>query len=138
MMKCISNSVFFIGVLACSAVLNAADSVEKAVPSSAKAERPNILLIVADDLGFSDLGAFGGEIETPNLDALATSGIRLTNFYAAPNCSPTRSMLLTGQDNHRVGMGAMAEALTSTSELERGSHAEVEELAVAQAAIRML
>lgn len=113
MMKCISNSVFFIGVLACSAVLNAADSVEKAVPSSAKAERPNILLIVADDLGFSDLGAFGGEIETPNLDALATSGIRLTNFYAAPNCSPTRSMLLTGQDNHRVGMGAMAEALRS-------------------------
>ena len=72
---------------------------------------PNILLVVADDLGYSDLGAFGGEIDTPNLDALATSGIRFTNFYAAPNCSPSRSMLLTGQDNHRVGMGAMAEAL---------------------------
>ena len=113
MMKCISNSVLFISVLACSAVLNAADSTEKATLPSTKAEKPNILLIVADDLGFSDLGAFGGEIETPNLDALATSGIRLTNFYAAPNCSPTRSMLLTGQDNHSVGMGAMAEALRS-------------------------
>ena len=74
-------------------------------------DRPNILLIVADDLGYSDLGSFGGEIDTPNLDALAEGGIRLTNFYTAPTCSPTRSMLLTGQDSHRVGMGAMSEAL---------------------------
>ncbi|MFK7828719.1 MAG: arylsulfatase [Congregibacter sp.] len=84
----------------------------------AKSKKPNILLIVADDLGYSDLGAFGGEIETPNLDALATSGVRLTNFYAAPNCSLTRSMLLTGQDNHQVGIGAMAEALPSLSILQ--------------------
>ena len=62
-------------------------------------KRPNFLLIVADDLGFSDLGAFGGEIDTPNLDALALAGLRLTDFHAAPACSPTRAMLLTGMDN---------------------------------------
>lgn len=71
--------------------------------------RPNILLVVADDLGYSDLGAFGGEISTPNLDKLATSGIRLTSFYAAPFCSPTRAMLMSGVDNHINGFGAMGE-----------------------------
>ncbi len=74
---------------------------------------PNVLIIVADDLGYTDLGMFGGEIDTPNLDALAYSGVRLTSFYTAPNCSPTRSMLLTGKDNHSVGLGVMAEALQS-------------------------
>lgn len=73
--------------------------------------RPNFLVIVADDLGFSDLGAFGGEIATPNLDALATAGLRLTDFHTAPTCSPTRSMLLTGTDHHIAGIGSMAEAI---------------------------
>ncbi|HVC54631.1 MAG TPA: arylsulfatase [Stellaceae bacterium] len=73
--------------------------------------RPNFLVILADDLGFSDIGAFGGEIATPNLDALARRGLRLTDFHSAPACSPTRSMLLTGTDNHIAGIGAMAEAL---------------------------
>jgi arylsulfatase A-like enzyme len=71
--------------------------------------KPNILLIVADDMGYSDLGSFGGEIKTPNLDALAARGLRATNFYVAPSCSPTRSMLLTGTDNHVAGIGNMAE-----------------------------
>lgn len=71
--------------------------------------RPNFLLIVADDLGFSDLGAFGGEIATPHLDALAEQGLRLTDFHAASACSPTRAMLLTGTDHHLAGIGAMAE-----------------------------
>jgi len=71
--------------------------------------RPNILLIVADDLGFSDIGAFGGEIETPNLDALASEGLRLTDFHSGATCSPTRSMLLSGLDNHVAGLGSMAE-----------------------------
>jgi arylsulfatase A-like enzyme len=79
--------------------------------SEAAAKRPNFLVIVADDLGYSDLGAFGGEIDTPNLDALARRGVRLTGFHTAPTCSPTRSMLLTGVDNHEVGLGTMAEAL---------------------------
>ena len=75
-------------------------------------QRPNFLVILADDLGFSDLGAFGGEIATPNLDALAAGGLRLTDFHTAPTCSPTRSMLLTGTDHHIAGIGTMAEALT--------------------------
>ena len=74
-------------------------------------QRPNVLLIVADDLGFSDLGAFGGEIHTPNLDALARHGVRFTNFHTAPTCSPSRAMLLTGIDNHEVGLGTMAEQI---------------------------
>lgn len=72
--------------------------------------RPNILLIVADDLGYSDLGSFGGEIATPNLDKLAKDGgSKLTNFHVAPTCSPTRSMLMSGTYNHLAGLGAMAE-----------------------------
>lgn len=76
------------------------------------ARRPNFLVIVADDLGFSDIGAFGGEIETPNLDRLALSGLRLTDFHSAPACSPTRAMLMTGTDPHIAGIGTMAELLT--------------------------
>ena len=68
-------------------------------------QRPNILLIVADDLGYSDLGAFGSEIPTPNLDALARSGMLLTDFYAGMTCSPTRAMLMSGTDHHVAGMG---------------------------------
>ncbi len=71
--------------------------------------RPNIVLIVADDLGYSDIGAFGGEIPTPHLDALAARGAQLVNFYVSPACSPTRAMLLTGRDNHAAGFGTMVE-----------------------------
>jgi arylsulfatase len=79
--------------------------------------KPNILLIVADDMGYSDLGCFGGEIKTPNIDALANRGMRATNFYVAPSCSPSRSMLLTGTDNHVAGIGNMAEW---TGPIQRG------------------
>ena len=74
-----------------------------------KNKRPNILLIVADDLGYSDLGSYGGEINTPVLDRLAQEGVRYTNFYVAPTCSVTRSMLLSGTDNHVAGLGNMWE-----------------------------
>ncbi|WP_290901281.1 arylsulfatase [Aquabacterium sp.] len=80
-----------------------------ATSAHAATARPNILLIVADDLGFSDIGAFGGEIDTPNLDALAREGLRLTDFHSGATCSPTRSMLLSGVDNHLAGIGSMAE-----------------------------
>lgn len=76
---------------------------------AAAGERPNILLIVADDAGYSDIGTFGGEINTPNLDSLAAVGVRFTQFTASATCSPSRSMLLTGADNHLAGLGAMAE-----------------------------
>lgn len=81
--------------------------------SATTADKPNFLLIVADDLGYSDIGAYGGEIETPTLDALADEGIRMTNFHTAPTCSPTRSMLLSGADSHQAGIGNMAELLTA-------------------------
>jgi arylsulfatase A-like enzyme len=84
------------------------------VAADSAKSRPNILLIVADDLGYSDLGCFGGEIRTPHLDALARRGIRATNFCVAPTCSPTRAMLLTGTDNHIAGLGNMAEWLGPT------------------------
>ena len=78
---------------------------------SDREKRPNILLIVADDLGWSDMGSFGGEINTPNLDSIAFNGVRLTNFYTSPTCSPTRAMLLSGTDNHLAGLGNMEEEL---------------------------
>lgn len=78
---------------------------------AAKQDRPNILLIMADDLGYSDLGSFGSEIETPNLDKLADTGVKMTQFYASPFCSPTRAMLMSGSDNHLVGFGDMAELM---------------------------
>ena len=81
---------------------------------------PNFLLIVADDMGFSDMGAFGGEINTPNLDQLANQGVRYTNFYVAPTCSPTRSMLMTGQDSHLVGLGNMYEYTAPNQLQEKG------------------
>jgi len=71
--------------------------------------RPNVLLIMADDLGYSDIGAFGGEIDTPHLDALIQRGRHLAAMYVAPACSPTRAMLLSGMDHHLAGVGNMAE-----------------------------
>ncbi len=75
--------------------------------SHAEEQRPNFLLIVADDLGYSDLGSYGGEINTPVLDQLAQQGVRYTDFYVSPTCSVTRSMLLSGTDNHVAGLGNM-------------------------------
>ncbi len=71
--------------------------------------RPNIVIILGDDMGFADMGSFGGEIRTPNLDALAKDGVRFTNFYTHASCSPTRSMLLSGVDTHLNGLGNMDE-----------------------------
>ena len=81
------------------------------VQAAPKTAAPNILLIVADDLGYSDLGAFGSEIPTPNLDRLAAGGVRLTGFYTSPFCAPTRAMLLSGVDNHRAGFGDQVELM---------------------------
>jgi arylsulfatase A-like enzyme len=71
--------------------------------------RPNIVIILGDDMGFSDMGSFGSEIKTPNLDSLAGDGVRFTNFYTHASCSPTRSMLLSGVDSHLNGLGNMDE-----------------------------
>jgi arylsulfatase A-like enzyme len=71
------------------------------------ADKPNVLIILTDDMGFSDLGCYGGEIRTPNLDALATGGLRFTQFYNTARCCPTRAALLTGMYSHQAGVGHM-------------------------------
>ncbi|RYP91457.1 hypothetical protein DL770_002396 [Monosporascus sp. CRB-9-2] len=81
--------------------------------SVGNSRRPNFLIIVADDLGYSDTGPFGSEIKTPALDKLAQAGVRLTNFHTASACSPTRSMLFSGTDNHIAGLGQMTEHMAS-------------------------
>jgi arylsulfatase len=84
-----------------------------AAPAAAVAadapRRPNIVIILGDDLGFADLGSYGSEIRTPAIDALAKQGVRFTNFYTHASSSPTRSMLLTGVDTHLNGLGNMDE-----------------------------
>jgi len=77
------------------------------VPDTAKAQPPDILLIMSDDMGFSDLGCYGGELRTPNLNALAKEGLRFTQFYNTARCCPTRASLLTGLYPHQAGMGHM-------------------------------
>ncbi len=77
------------------------------VLSSVAAQRPNIVVILADDMGYSDVGCYGSEIRTPNLDALAQEGVRFTQFYNAARCCPTRASILTGLYPHQAGMGAM-------------------------------
>lgn len=72
--------------------------------------RPNIVLILADDVGFSDFGAYGSEISTPNIDALAAKGALFSNFHASPVCAPSRAMLMTGVDSHLAGVGNLPEA----------------------------
>src|SRR5499427_6064970 len=72
-----------------------------------QSERPNIVLILADDMGFSDLGCYGSEIATPNLDRLAKSGIRFTQFCNTARCCPSRTSLLTGLYSHQAGVGHM-------------------------------
>lgn len=79
-------------------------------------KRPNFLIVVADDLGFSDTSPYGGEIKTPALERLSKDGIRMTNFHTAPACSPTRSMLMSGTDHHIAGIGQMAEHMRSSED----------------------
>ena len=102
-LETMKNSAIEIGLLLSLTLATAAWAAQPA--------RPNIVVLVADDWGFSDVGAFGGEIATPNLDNLAQRGVRFSNFHVAASCSPTRAMLLTGVDNHRNGHGNLRETM---------------------------
>jgi arylsulfatase A-like enzyme len=107
-------------------------------PSSllAKEEtRPNILLIVVDDMGYSDIGPFGGEVRTPALDSLAKSGMRFTDFHTSVSCSPTRSMLLSGTDNHLAGLGNMSEGLFPNQIGEPGYEGHLSDRVVSMATL---
>lgn len=100
----LSIALFSLSISACSND----DSKESSTVVETQ-KKPNILFIMADDLGYSDLGAFGGEIHTPNIDELTRAGRILTDYHTAPTCSPTRSQLISGTDHHLAGIGAMAE-----------------------------
>lgn len=101
------------GVAALAALLVATAAVPQTAPRAtpAPARQPNIVILLADDWGFTDVGAFGGEMATPNIDALARAGVRFSNFHVAGSCSPTRAMLQTGVGNHRAGLGNMPETI---------------------------
>jgi arylsulfatase len=98
-----------------------------AAPAPAAA-RPNIVLILADDLGFSDVGSYGGEIPTPNIDRLAAEGVRFMQFYNGARCSPTRASLLTGRAPHAVGVGHLNGPGTYPGDLDRGTPTVAERL----------
>ena len=106
-MKLIAGIFTLLLLFACSSV----ESPQTILPQESAPQTPNILLIVADDLGFAELGAYGSEINTPAIDSLAEDGVRYTSFYAHSNCSPTRAMLFSGIDNHLSGLGAMKSVL---------------------------
>ena len=92
-------------------LLSCSNNLKEANPSKAKDPRPNILYIMLDDLGFSDLGCYGSDISTPNIDALAATGQRFAGFRTAPMCGPTRAMMISGNSNHIEGMGRMINTL---------------------------
>lgn len=92
-------------VLAATAVFAAGVAAQT---PQADSQPPNFLVIVADDLGWSDIGVLGGEIRTPSIDGLAAAGTLLTSYYVAPTCAPTRAMLVTGVDNHQAGLGVQS------------------------------
>lgn len=96
---------------------------------------PNIVVLVADDWGFTDVGAYGSEIATPHLDALAKQGAKFSNFHTASVCSPTRAMLLTGVDNHRNGVGNMPETTPAAHEGKPGYEGVLNDRAVTLATL---
>ena len=85
------------------------DSVGAAIPQPFPDGAPNVLVVVLDDLGFAQLGCYGSDIDTPNLDRLAARGLRFSNFHTTAVCSPTRACLLTGRNHHRVGVGMLTD-----------------------------
>lgn len=116
--------IFVVFITACSTTDNVAE-----------VARPNILLIVVDDMGMADLASFGGEIATPNIDNLAMRGTKLSNFHSAPVCSATRVMMLTGVDNHKAGIGNMAEELAPNQVGKPGYEGEINNRVITIASI---
>ena len=101
-----------------------------ALSVAAIAAPPNIVVLVADDWGFGDIGALGSEISTPHIDSLARRGVTFSNFHVAATCSPTRAMLLTGADHHRVGVGNMPESMPAQHDGKPGYEGVLSDQAV--------
>ena len=93
-------------------------------------KKPNILLLIGDDIAFGDLGVYGSEIKTPNFSRLADAGVRFSNFHASPVCSVTRSMLLTGCNNIEVGLGSFDYSFYPPSKGKPGYEGYLTEIAV--------
>ncbi|KAK3069303.1 hypothetical protein LTR53_012459 [Teratosphaeriaceae sp. CCFEE 6253] len=119
-----ADTASFIGGAAWKAVMSASKASSATAGAAPNSQRPNFLVIVADDLGFSDLACFGGEIRTPNLDKLARNGLRFTDFHAAAACSPSRAMIMTGTDHHIAGLGNLIE-WTNRSDQNAPSEGEI-------------
>ena len=107
--KLVQNSLLVITSVLAFILIAGTDSAQATPP---KQTRPNIIVVLVDDMGFSDVGCFGGEIKTPNIDWLAKNGLRFTQFYNTSRCSPTRASLLTGQYPHKVGLARNGNSLT--------------------------
>lgn len=103
------SSIFCMGLMLGSGFYALGKSKEPVQPEKKDSSKPNIIVIVADDLGFSDLGCYGGELNTPNLDQMASKGVRFTQFYNAARCCPSRACLLTGLYPHKAGIGHMTD-----------------------------
>jgi arylsulfatase A-like enzyme len=99
------------GTLALGAPLHADAQTVARIANEDSFKRPNIVLILADDLGFTDLSAYGSEIRTPNIDRLAESGVKFSNYHTSASCAPSRAMILTGVNNHLAGVPNIPEAL---------------------------
>jgi len=117
MKRVISNLALLLALLFSGCVAEEADTTAASTPAATPNSRPNILLIIGDDMGFSDVGAFGSEVATPYIDALAAEGLSFTNFHVGATCSPTRSLLLTAL----TITAADWETCTSFSPMRRGA-----------------
>jgi len=123
-------------LIACSVLRKSSNAqTETAQTETAKKKGPNIVLLMADDMGYSDVGAFGSEIPTPNIDSLAKGGMKLTRFYGGAACSPSRSMLLSGVDNHQAGLGSMGEDLTDRQKGKPGYEGRLNDRVVSVATV---
>ncbi len=105
--------------LACAVLFAAGTAGAQSAPIT-PARRANFVVVVVDDAGFSDFGAYGGEAHTPNIDALARRGAQFSHYYTSPLCAPSRAMLLTGLDNHRTGVATIPEVLPPEQQGHRG------------------
>ena len=110
------TKVLLIGVLTVGIVLSCKSEDKNVESTKNEKSKPNIILILADDMGYSDLSCYGGEINTPNIDGLAETGVRFSQFYNAARCCPTRASLLTGLYPHQAGIGGMVNSNKKVAE----------------------
>jgi len=128
-------SKFLIILIGLNFLISCLQNSEQISSENESVKKPNILLVMADDMGWTDLGCYGSGISTPNLDKLARSGFQFSDFHTSVSCSPTRSMLLTGTDNHLAGLGNMGELLTPNQEGKPGYEGYLNERVVTLAEV---